>query len=98
MSSRLVNPAVVAPENVFQCQEDFPCVSIQLAVPFDVSVEDTATAPENGTTDIFTLPAKLPLNMVLMKFVAAVRKEAIFEVPFTDSFIEPELSRTRAIS
>ena len=36
--------------------------------------------------------------MVLMKLVAAVRSAAIFEFPLTNSFIEPELSRTSAIS
>src|SRR5436305_7184578 len=98
MWRRLVQPAVVWPVNVFQCQEDAPCVSIQLAVPFDVSVDETATAPENGTIDIFTLPVKLPVNVVEMKLLAAVFRAAIFELPLTASFIDPELSSTSAIS
>lgn len=93
-----MKPAAVAPENVFQCQDDLPCVSIQLADPFDVSPEETETRPANGTIDIFTLPVKGALNMVLTKLVAAVLSAAIFEFPLTDSFIEPELSRTSAIS
>jgi len=93
-----VKPTVEWFLNVFQCQDGLPCVSIQLAEPFDVSFDESETRPANGTIDIFTLPVKGPLNMVLMKLVAAVRSAAIFEFPLTDSFIEPELSRTSAIS
>src|SRR5947209_12830152 len=98
MSSRLVKPAAEAPENVFQCQDDLPALSIQLAWPFEVSLEDSETSPENGTIDILTLPVKAPLNMVSTKLPAAVLKAAILELPLTDSFIEPELSSTSAIS
>ena len=58
-----------APENVFQCQEELPCLSIQLAWPLDVSLVESATRPANGTIDIFTFPVKAPPNMVLTNWL-----------------------------
>jgi hypothetical protein len=62
ISKRLVKPAAEAPENVFQCQDELPCLSFQLAWPLDVSLEESEIRPENGTIDILTLPVKVPLN------------------------------------